>query len=65
MNTDLFIESLFSSLISGDRNAARRMVDAATEHEITAATWPPGASQSAHIEIVVYMISYENGPNYI
>ena len=46
MNTDLFIESLFSSLISGDRNAARRMVDAATEHEITAETlarevfWP-------------------------
>ena len=46
INTDLFIESLFSSLISGDRNAARRMVDAATEHEITAETlarevfWP-------------------------
>jgi methanogenic corrinoid protein MtbC1 len=46
MNTDLFIESLFSSLISGDRHAARRMVDAATEHEISPQTlarevfWP-------------------------
>ena len=46
MNTDLFIESLFASLISGDRNAARRMVDAAADHDINAETlarevfWP-------------------------
>lgn len=46
MNTDLFIESLFASLISGDRHAARRMVDAAADHDINAETlarevfWP-------------------------
>ena len=46
MNTDLFIENLFSTLISGERNASRRLVDAAFDHGIDAGTlarevfWP-------------------------
>ena len=46
MNTDLFIENLFATLVSGDRNASRRLVDAAFDHGIDASTlarevfWP-------------------------
>ena len=46
MNTDLFIENLFATLVSGDRTAPRRLVDAAFEHGIDATTiardvfWP-------------------------
>ena len=46
MNTDLFIENLFATLVSGDRNASRRLVDAAFDHGIDAGTlarevfWP-------------------------
>ena len=46
MNTDLFIESLFASLVSGNRNASRRLVETALDHDISADTiarevfWP-------------------------
>ncbi len=46
MNTDLFIENLFASLVSGDRSAPRRLVDAAFDHGIDPETmarevfWP-------------------------
>ncbi|MCP4835667.1 MAG: hypothetical protein GY895_13005 [Phycisphaera sp.] len=46
MNTDLFIENLFATLVSGDRTAGRRLVDAAFDHGIDASTmardifWP-------------------------
>ena len=46
MNTDLFIENLFASLISGDRFSGRRLVDAAFDNGIDAGTlarevfWP-------------------------
>ena len=46
MNTDLFIESLFASLVSGNRNASRRLVETAIAHDISADTiarevfWP-------------------------
>ena len=46
MNTDLFIESLFASLVSGNRNASRRLVETAIDHDISADTiarevfWP-------------------------
>ena len=46
MNTDLFIENLFATLVSGDRFASRRLVDAAFDHGIDANTvarevfWP-------------------------
>lgn len=36
MNTDLFIENLFSTLVSGDRNAPRTLVEAAFENGISA-----------------------------
>ena len=36
MNTDLFIESLFASLVSGNRNASRRLVETAIDHDISA-----------------------------
>ena len=36
MNTDLFIENLFSTLVSGDRNAPRTLVDAAFDNGISA-----------------------------
>ncbi len=46
MNTDLFIENLFATLVSGDRSASRRLVDAAFDNGIDAGTlarevfWP-------------------------
>ena len=46
MNTELFIENLFSTLVSGDRFASRKLVDAAFDHGIEPTTlarevfWP-------------------------
>ena len=38
MNTELFIENLFSTLVSGDRFASRKLVDAAFDHGIEPTT---------------------------